>query len=124
MPQWYVKFADDIEAGPFSSSHLKKLADQGKIKPDTQIRQSEDDDDDWALAGQFKGLIVSWWDKQFAGTSIVSIVLLSVCLSVAVLPFGIIGLFTCEDPSAQKHALLMVLIPLGLLVLGTLAVVF
>ena len=50
---WYVRKGSK-EHGPFASRQLKKLAAEGKIKPDTPLRRGEDGA--WVRAAKVKGL--------------------------------------------------------------------
>ena len=50
---WYVKI-NNVEHGPLTSERLKQLAQQGKVTPDTPIRQGASGN--WISASAVKGL--------------------------------------------------------------------
>ena len=52
--EWFVRAGNQAE-GPFSPSHLKQLAQQGRVTSATKVRRGTDGQ--WILAGQVQGLI-------------------------------------------------------------------
>lgn len=50
---WYVERAGEQPVGPLSASQLKRLADDGKLKPTDRVRK---DDGAWVAAASVKGL--------------------------------------------------------------------
>jgi hypothetical protein len=53
MPGWYYKHLDS-EFGPVSSQSIRKLAREGVVSVDTQLRK--EDSSTWVAAGRFKSL--------------------------------------------------------------------
>lgn len=51
---WYYRAEDGREQGPVNSSQLKRLADFGKVRPNTEVRLAQEDR--WGPASQVDGL--------------------------------------------------------------------
>jgi len=57
---WYVKRGDK-KYGPFTSAQLKRLANEGKVSPSTEVRLGENSD--WSQASRVKGLFAASQDS-------------------------------------------------------------
>jgi biotin transporter BioY len=64
---------------------------------------------------------VSWIEQQFENTSMVVLVLFSLCCGVIALVFGIIGLATIQNPDTRQKALVVTIISAVMIVIGTIA---
>jgi hypothetical protein len=82
--------------------------DEGEYAEGPPRRRRPDDADE--LDRPRRQAEEGWLDKQFAGTSVVVIVLASLCCGVFALVFGIVGLASCQNPKARDNAKLMVII--------------
>ncbi len=51
--QWWV-FVGDKQRGPLTSKQLRQCAQQGRVRPDTLVKNSREGN--WMKAGQIKGL--------------------------------------------------------------------
>ena len=54
--EWYLRIGDK-KHGPFSSSQLKQLAENGRVTALSQVRKGESGD--WVLASKVKGLVAT-----------------------------------------------------------------
>jgi antitoxin component YwqK of YwqJK toxin-antitoxin module len=55
MAKWYIK-RNNKTVGPFDAARLKRLASEGKVKPDDMVRR--DDQDSWNKAESLTGFLV------------------------------------------------------------------
>jgi hypothetical protein len=62
---------------------------------------------------------MSWIDRQFLDTHMVLIVIVCLCCSIVMLPFGIVGVCTCQVPEARQKAMVTMILSGILFVLGT-----
>jgi hypothetical protein len=53
---------------------------------------------------------LSWIDRQYRDTNIVLLVIFCLCCNVLALPFGIIGLVTCQDPDSRQKAMIVTIL--------------
>ncbi len=67
----------------------------------------------------YQGQQPSWLDKQFSSTSIVIIVLASICCALPAFIFGLVGWLTCTDPISKRNAMIMCIIAFVMLAVGT-----
>ena len=113
--EWYVW--DGVnQTGPYTRAQLSSFVDNKQITYDSMVRC---EGFDWVKAGEVHDLLpMGWWDRQFANTSVASIVILSILLSCVVLPFGVIGVATCKHPKAVEQSQLMLMVSGGMTALG------